>query len=109
MLCEGMGHGNGLGGRRQSRHARDPLAALLSVALAQRSRGILRFANGNGLTPRLVLTRIPELHLWQTFLNFEGSRASSREPLYFCAICEQPKQQLEADFTQNSRKQSGRS
>ena len=74
MLCEGMGHGNGLGGRRQSRHARDPLAALLSVALAQRSRGILRFANGNGLTARLVLTRIPELHLWQTFLNFEGSR-----------------------------------
>jgi hypothetical protein len=29
---------------------------------------------GRWLTARLALTRIPGLHLWQTFLNFEGSR-----------------------------------
>jgi hypothetical protein len=41
--------------------------------------------------------------------QLEGSRASSREPLFFCAIYEQPEQQLEADFSQNGRKYDGRS
>jgi hypothetical protein len=36
-------------------------------------------------------------------------KASDPSRAFFCVICEQPKQQVEADFTQNGRKQGGHS
>jgi hypothetical protein len=64
-------------GTRQSRRLRIADGFAVCGLKATLTR-YFEIVGGDALTARLALTRIPELHLWQTFLNFEGSRDFGR-------------------------------
>jgi hypothetical protein len=69
MPLERMGGNGGVGGRRQSRWLRTADGFAVCGFGATLAR-YLEICKRRWLTAQLVLIRIPELYLWQTFLNW---------------------------------------